>query len=320
MTAADAWSGWIPLFVRGARAQVEWAYMGGERFVEPFCHDTLQRLALKPFNQLFRRTTGLDLLRERACHAPGLPLRGIVFHMSRCGSTLAAQWLAALPDSVVLAEPEPLTTLLQWTPPAPGEETVRALLAAMGQPRRDDDCALYVKADCLHMLYIDRLLAAFPGTPWIFLYREPVEVLVSHQRSPVWMQMLETMLAGGICPPGGFGHDPEENIAWMLANVMAQAARAMDRHGNGLLLNYAELPGALENMAGHFGIDTYAVDGKTAAAVVGRNAKHGSEAFRPDSADKRAAADDRIRDVAARWLDEPYRVLERMRLESQGGA
>lgn len=310
----DPYAGWIPLFLRGSRAEVEWGYMGDERFTDPFCHETLQKLASKPFNQMFRRKCGLDSLLSRTRGSPGLPLRGIVFHMSRCGSTLAAQWLAALPDSVVLSEPEPLGTLLQWSPPDADEALLRALLAAMGQPRRDSDRSLFLKADCIHLLHIDRLLRAFPGTPWIFMYRHPVEVLVSHRRKPVWIQMLETMGACGLYPPAEFALDPEDSVAWILSIVMRQARHAMTRHGNGLLLNYSELPQALETMAGHFGVDLAGADRAALRDVSWRDAKQRGETFRPDSAEKRAAADPRILRLAARWLEEPYRDLEHLRL------
>jgi hypothetical protein len=95
--------------------------------------------------------------------------------MSRCGSTLTAQWLAALSDSVVLAEPGPLDTLLQGQISEDDTETVRALVSALGQLRRESDRRLYLKTDCWHMVHIDRLLSAFPDTPWLFLYLDPIE-------------------------------------------------------------------------------------------------------------------------------------------------
>lgn len=318
MTATDELAGWIPLFLSardGART-VDWAYMGGERFVEPFCHDTLQRLASRPFNRLFRRQSELELLRERAHRHPGLPLRGMVFHMSRCGSTLAAQWLAALPDSVVLSEPELLDTLLQWPAPDGGEETVRALLAALGQPRRENDRRLFLKTDCWHMLHIERLLSAFPDTPWLFLYRDPVEVLVSHQRQPGWQLVPGSMDCHGLQAPDEVMVHPLGHGAWIMSVILERARQAMLRHGNGLLLNYSELPEALETrMTRHFGIALDPREQVALGEVCGRHAKGGHEPFRPDAAEKRAAASIEVMGLAERWLYEPYRELERMREE-----
>ena len=313
MTTVDSLQGWIPLYVKGARAEVEWAHMGGERFTDSFCQETLHKLASRPFNQLFRMRSGLGLLAERAQTHPGLPLRGIVFHMSRCGSTLAAQWLAALPDSVVLSEPEPVDVLLQWLPSTGDEMPLRGLIAAMGQPRRDCDRRLFVKTDSAHLLQIGRYLAAFPGTPWVFMYRDPVEVLVSHQRSLSMFEVSHWLAAEGIQPPPEALQDPLSNTAWTLSLILQRAARAMVQHGNGLLVNYADLPGALDDIARHFGVAADALDAETHAAVTGRHSKWRT-AFRPDAEEKRAAADDQARELSERWLASPYRQLEQLRL------
>lgn len=312
----DTFAGWIPLFLSGQeeRRKVDWAYMGQERFVEAFCHDTLQKLARRPFNCLFRRQGELDMLRQRAGSHPGLPLQGMVFHMSRCGSTLAAQWLTALPDSVVLSEPEPLDTLLQWPETESTAETVRALLAAMGQPRRTGDRRLFLKADCWHMVHVDRLLTAFPGVPWIFLYRDPIEVLVSHRRMPGWHLVPGSMTGHGLYPPDGLSNSPLEHGAWVLSIIMEQAKQAMLRHGNGLLLNYAELPAALESkVAVHFDIALNPTDRAALRTVGYRNVKQQHTVFQPDSVEKRAAADAEVIELAARWLNEPYLALEQLR-------
>lgn len=312
----DAFAGWIPLYLsaREGRHNVDWGYMGGERFTEPFCHDTLQKLASRPMNRLFRRQSGLELLLERARSHPGLPLKGLVFHMSRCGSTLAAQWLAALPDSVVLSEPEALEKLLQWPASVGADEMVRALLAALGQSRRESDRHLYLKTDCWHMVHIDRLLSAFPGTPWIFLYRDPLEVLVSHQRMPGWHMVPDSMAVHGLHPPEELRVDPLGYGAWVLSIVLKQAYHAMARQPNGLLLNYSELPQALEGrLSAHFGVEPETRCGEALRGVANHHAKQRHTPFQPDAAEKRAAADARIRELVERWLEEPYQALEKLR-------
>lgn len=322
ISGGDPFAGWIPLFLsaRNGQSAVDWAYMGAERFTDPFCFDTLQRLAQRPFNRLFRRQTGLDVLRQRLRSHPGLPLRGIVFHMSRCGSTLAAQWLAALPDSVVLSEPEPVDTLLQWSAAAEGDaETLCAVLSALGQPRRDSDQGLFLKTDCWHMVHMERLLAAFPGTPWAFVYRDPVEVLVSHRHMPGWQLVPGSMGCHGLQAPEELMSNPLGHGAWILSVILQRAAQAMGRYPNGLLLNYSELPQALETrLAGHFGIARDALGGPELRAVVGRHAKQPHATFQADGADKRARADEEVLSLATHWLAQPYRELELMRNSQPG--
>jgi len=50
--------------------------------------------------------------------------------------------------SMVLSEPETLDTLLRWPTPDNGTETAQALLAAMGQARRESDASLFLKTNC----------------------------------------------------------------------------------------------------------------------------------------------------------------------------
>jgi hypothetical protein len=294
--------------------------MGAERFTEPFCFDTLQRLAVRPFNRLFRQQSDLTVLRERACSHPGLPMQGMVFHMSRCGSTLAAQWLAALPDSVVLSEPEPVDAVLQWPASEHGDTgTLRALLCALGQPRREGDRSLFLKTDCWHMVHFARLLEAFPGVPWVFLYRNPVEVLASHQEVPGWQLVPGSMKGHGLQAPEEVMNNPLGHGAWIMSVILEEARLAMSRHANGLLVNYSELPQALETrIAAHFGIARDVLDGEELQAVTGRHAKQPNAAFRPDAAQRRANADKEVLSLAEYWLDTPYRRLEEMRLGAGG--
>ena len=135
-------AGWLPIAVHGARRPfwVDWCYLGDTRLTEPFFADTIGRLLRLPFQQLFRPQTPLDELPAMAAARPGLAPVGFIFHMSRCGSTLLSQMLAALPQHVVLSEPGPLDTVLQLPfrdPSVTDEERIgllRAMMSALGQP------------------------------------------------------------------------------------------------------------------------------------------------------------------------------------------
>lgn len=320
MTQRDPLAGWIPFYLK--RGEVHWGYLGQERFVEPFSENTLQKLASRPFNQLLRQRTGLEVLVERAASHPGLPLRGLVFHVSRCGSTLAAQTLAALRDTVVLSEPAAFDTLLQWlaaTPPADadhGSALLHGILSALGQARRPGDRRLFVKTDCWHVCHIDRILSAFPGVPWMFLYRDPLQVLVSQARIPGQFIVPGALRNHGLIPPEPLLTRPLEHGAWVLGQILHGAAAALRKHPGGMPVNYRELPTALHTrMARHFHLHPDERDAEAWRAVSARDAKNPRQPFQPDSAGKLAGADDAIRQIAERWLDAPYAELERLRGE-----
>src|SRR5450755_3500141 len=96
MNPAAEFDGWVPMRVGWEQGdpQVEWVRLGGERFIDPFFDDTIQRVLQHPFHQAFRRRTRLDEISEWRGR-PAIAPRGFIFHMSRCGSTLVSQVLAA---------------------------------------------------------------------------------------------------------------------------------------------------------------------------------------------------------------------------------
>ncbi len=94
---------WMPIRVYQEQGEpmLDWAYFGSARFVEPFFEDTVAKVLRRSFSLLFRQQTPLSILDELQLLAPGVAPTGFIFHMSRCGSTLVSQMLAALPQNIV---------------------------------------------------------------------------------------------------------------------------------------------------------------------------------------------------------------------------
>lgn len=92
---------------------------------------------------------------------------------------------------------------------------------------------LFIKFDCFHVFELPLITEAFPEVPWVFVYRDPVEVLVSHQRDRAGQ------LIPGVCDPRPFGIgldelpriSADEYTARVLAAVYA-AAQAGLVHGD----------------------------------------------------------------------------------------
>ena len=113
---------------------------------------------------------------------------GFVFHESRCGSTLAANSLAAMdPDKHrVYSESNPSITALKacgthgsGCPPGRAAQLIRDVLYLMG--RTDDvlERRLFFKIQSIGTKSIHVMREAFPDVPWVFIYREPVQVMMS---------------------------------------------------------------------------------------------------------------------------------------------
>jgi hypothetical protein len=318
--------GWIPyrMFWQAAVPGVEWLYLGAKPFTDPFFEGTIYHEAQTPFNSLFRFRTPLALLADWHAASPGLRPAGFIFHLSRCGSTLVTRMFAALPENLVLSEPGVVDRVLRAHETAPGAPLeVRAawlqwVLSALAQPRTGQERRLFVKLDPRNIADLPLLLHAFPQTPWIFVYRDPVEVLVSNLRAPA------RFLTPGILSPEFVQLDAAEIAAMAedeyAARVIGIVARTAARHAAAapaLLIEYTQLPGAvLDTVAPHFGLQFTPAQAVQVEQAAHADAKHPARPFAPDGEAKRRQATPRLRELAERWIAPHYARLEELRRDA----
>jgi hypothetical protein len=304
---------WVPASV-GAKSPgvVEWRRIGTLRFTHPFFRDTIRAAGDAEVQE-----TTIEKLEEFAAANPGLPPAGFIFHLSRCGSTLLTQMLAALPAHVVLSEPVPVNDLLWKDSPAEGEplaETrLRAMLAVLGRRRFTEEERFFVKFDAWHTLNLPLIRRAFPEVPWVFLYRDPVEVLVSHALSP------GTHTLPGQLDPARLGVEPpawtEPGLRKYAAQVLARIGTAALEHLDeaGRLVHYAELPGALPGVLRHFKVEATEEEMQMMLRVAARYSKVPQRKFTPDTALRQSQATPEMRAIAREWLGDIYVALEKRR-------
>ena len=321
MTSQDL-DGWIPSRItwRSGEPLVEWRWLGECRLTEPFFNDTLNRAVQEPFTLLFRQATPLGTLRSRAEIRPGLRLAGFIFHMSRCGSTLVSQVLSASPENVVISEAPALDSLLRGGAQVDTEQRVawmRWIVSALGQQRAGQETRCFVKLDCWHIPYLPLLRKAFPDVLWIFLYRDPVEVLTSHEGMPaLWRVpgMLDPELVGMDLAAVRL-MDPLEYCARILGKMCEQAL-SFRTDALGRFVNYAELPEALWTTIGsHFRMVLPAAEIAAMREKALFNAKVPQLHFESDSLAKRDRASAHAAALAEQWLAPAFERLEQVRTE-----
>ena len=313
--------GWLPTGIvwRDSVPRVEWTLLGSQRLLDPFFESTLGRQMSHPFHQLFRRDSSVEEMMEWTDKHPGAPLRGMIFHMSRCGSTLMAQQLAACEYHVVASEPAPFEALvrahlrikdlarevqIRW---------IRAMVSAIGQARAGE-AAFYLKADCWLIHQIDLLREAFPHVPWVFLYRDPIEVMVSHKRIPA------AWTVPGLLPPEALklrlsDWDPTQTdvyLARALALICEGGLAAAQNDERGMLVNYSELPDTMyERMLRHFSLPRDAIPAMKRRSL--QNARSPNSSFSRDEQSKQSDVTDRLRVIVANHLEPIHRRLEAAR-------
>ncbi len=95
---------------------------------------------------------------------------------------------ARFPGWSILAEPAPLNALLRLDPDRVAEATlvrlVRLLVRALGRRRHGDERQLVLKCTSWNIRRRAVLDAAFPETPWVWVQRDPVQVLASLMAEP----------------------------------------------------------------------------------------------------------------------------------------
>lgn len=276
---------------------------------------------------------------KRRGQKPLMPT-GFVFHESRVGSTLIANMLGSNPKNLVYSESAPPPAVINHCDKC-GEERrndiLRKLVALMGASPYHD--RLFFKFQSITVPNIAVIASAFPATPWIFLYREPVQVMMSHfKRGP----------AARSAPCLREHRRPRKATADILAMDAADAASvsveqycaahlamlcksALDLPAphNGLMVDYDSLPGSLVHyiLPSHFGVplDRKEADVMLQTATVYSKRrkpvlpKPGDAPWETDSQAKEDAATENIRRAADQLMRPLYARLQDATKAKTGG-
>jgi len=277
---------------------VEWRAGDGGRFGEPFFEETLAR---------YRRDGGaLTTTPLAALEAGGADPAALVFHVSRCGSTLVSRMLAALPGHLAVSEAPIFDDLLRQDVGDEGRRIrlLRGAAEAMVASQAEQTDRLFIKLDCWHIFHLDLLRRAFPTAALLFVHRDPVEVAVSLMRMPglTLVRGVVTPVQLGLTVDARNALAREENVAAILGAFFREAAA----HREALTsIPYADLPGVLLDSVPDLTLS--ADDRALMLAAAGRDAKSPGQTFTPDAATKRAEADPAVLEAVARLAEPQYR-------------
>jgi hypothetical protein len=311
---------WTPVSLTVERPQptIDWCDLSGIRFEEPFFGQTVARWTGAEASRSIIRTTLQELVALDT--EPSLDPTGFVFHMSRCGSTVLSRLLSTVPGMLVVSEAEPINALLEADPAEVQDEAqvavLRLLVRALGRIRFGDERRYVMKLSSWNIRRLSLFRRAFPEVPWVWVYRQPVEVMASILAgAPGWMQLQRFPHRAEHL----FGLDPfetatmgrEEFCARVLAS-MCEAALGGD--GKALFVEYQEMPAAIwTRVAPFLGLPLSEAD----IARMGEEGK-----FYAKDPVKRPFADDirqkrevpgLVRELAARILDPLYVQLQTRR-------
>lgn len=303
--------GWVPvgLELMAGPPRVIWRHTGGQRPVAGLYPSDVQAWSRRPLNRFLDAGTHLDTLDE---DADGPPPAGIIFHMSRCGSTLASRMLAQITGVVSLSEPRILGDILRIRRFDPDFDPARqvAWLRSVAARSAAGGAKVVIKTEAGGLFGLDLLRRAFPDTPWIFLHRDPLDVMLSQalQRSSEMMPiMIEAALPASSLEASDI--DLDEHCARTLGALCAAAADAIAR-ADGAAIPYEGLADAVATrIAPLFGLQPDADDLERMRAVATRHARRGEETFVDEQSDRRAGADGRLVALADEFARPAWRRL-----------
>ena len=238
----------------------------------PSCQQNSRTVDLYDFMKQVRafdaQHTGDEFITHRAS-----PVSGMVFHQSRCGSTLAANMLAAFdpPRTRVYSEHFPPITALRACAlvGCHDEHThiqlIRDVFYMLGRtPKHENIQHVFFKSNSGGM-FIDKFTTAFPDAPWAYLYRDSIEIMQSHfpasaQTDPNQDNNNDVPCARNYRNP----HQPHftlqvlqaknvtydqltktEYCAAHLAGISRSVLHEHERTGRGRFINYLDMPAAM---------------------------------------------------------------------------
>jgi hypothetical protein len=322
--------GFVPIHLRLRRetSEVTWIDASNMRLSEPFFFQTLQRVTTE--RKCARVVTDLDAVIELAEQLPNREPDGFIFHTSRCGSTLVCNALKCLTQTTIVAEAQPISaTLAPYAPstiwPFPPETWERnrdrlvwAMITIFGQLRASPTARFYIKFNSWNTLALHIVKAVWPSVKWVFLYRDPIETLVSNlRRRPSWLQQKaspeRTSAFFGFAPEHVSAMSVEEFGARVIARYYSNAATMADERS--LLKDYKKLNrDGLRQILDFFGVSRHELEDSTIDGVL-RVYSKGKDCLRPffdDSEEKQSSASVTLRQAVDRWAKGDFTRLTGM--------
>jgi len=304
------------------------------------------------------KSGSLSSLYEEAMSRERKPLSpsGFVFHESRVGSTLIANMLASVPTNLVYSESAPPPAVINHCRSCTTEQrttVLRQLFALMGASPVHE--RLFFKFQSITVPNIAILSAAFPETPWIFVYRDPVQVMMSHFKhgvgghgAPCLREHKRPRAATAriLDPTDASKASSASAERYCAAHLAMLCEHALENDkaagAKALMVNYDSLPGSLVHyvVPHHFGLadaydddmrrrmldvaNVYSKRRKTlpadaASGDAGQKSSSSKPLWGGDSEEKENAASPKVKKAAEELMRPRFEKLLRATTEKTGG-
>lgn len=187
---------WLPIALQLEEHpfNASWMDFGSMVLSQPLFQQSVLELRSSAPGKEREVTTDLATVIEAGTRCADVVPAGIIFHLSRCGSTLLSNALRLAENTTVLAEATPIINLL-----APGidrgEEkseslagAIRALVNLYSHYGSSVPKSMVIKLAPIDLYELGRARVYWPGVPFVIVIRNPVEVIASNvAQRPPWL-------------------------------------------------------------------------------------------------------------------------------------
>lgn len=259
------------------------------------------------------------------------------FHESRCGSTLVANAVAAM-DPIKhrsYSEAQPPSAALNSVcgrnfsrcRPSQAAQVFRDTLYLMSRSNDPLEERVFFKFQSATTKNLKVFQEAFPTQPWMFVYRDPVQVMMSHIKDDPLLQGRANCLRSKTNPPPeivnlaaqhGIAHprtelSMEEYCAVHLAAITESAVASLDDLS--IPVNYESLPDSLyttilPKVMGRPLTTTEVENIQAISTHYSKGAGNKHREFTEDSEAKEKAASAEVKAAAAKFLQSSFDRLE----------
>jgi len=182
---------WVPVeLVRtGERIECRWMDFTAIEIAEPFFRQTIEKAARLQCNL---PTTPITDLILAGAQLPTPPPACVIFHVSRCGSTLLMNALRAGGNCVALSEPKILTDLFHFcdkliSPVGELRDVIAESIVRIYASYQGGVTPIVIKLASWNLVSIHLLRQLWPKTPFVIMIRDPREVIVSNLKPGGWL-------------------------------------------------------------------------------------------------------------------------------------
>ena len=309
--------GLLPLELHCDTREISWFDFGDMHLRETFLEISAEE-RLSQHADAMSVVTDLDILETPVLYDNAISPSGFIFHVGRCGSTLLAKVLSSLDKHIVIKEAEPVQQLLgieyEEVFRNKRERCFQSLLNIYGHRRLPVHERFFVKFSSNHVKRLEMIRELYPGVPWLFLYRNPYEIIPTFLEGPAWFIRNKNTAEGAF--DAVLPIEAVEGMSDLAFSVRVESSTLRIAIENTcdhcLFVDYTQLkPENLPRILRFFGLKVTGEEYDGMVEPLGYYSKRDGESvpFVPDSAAKRDKVTDEIREAIEEELWDLYQSL-----------